>query len=126
MWRAALEQWGRPAFQGMDAAMHGIGAVMWSDWMAYGPVTGTRRVFAAVAAAVAMVTVMAWDEGLELPEDPNHPLNKHFPKEVEFMQGLRQARSDRLMERQKAKGKKRKAADEKDLLPDSAAEIEPE
>jgi hypothetical protein len=30
------------------------------------------------------------------------------------------------MERQKAKGKKRKAADEKDLLPDSAAEIEPE
>jgi len=110
----------------MDAAMHGIGAVMWSDWMAYGPVTGTRRVFAAVAAAVAMVTVMAWDEGLELPEDPNHPLNKHFPKEVEFMQGLRQARSDRLMERQKAKGKKRKAADEKDLLPDSAAEIEPE
>ncbi len=126
MWRAALEQWGRPAFQGMDAAMHGIGAVMWSDWMAYGPVTGTRRVFAAVAAAVAMVTVMAWDEGLELPEDPNHPLNKHFPKEVEFMQGLRQARSDRLMERQKAKGKKQKAAGEKDLLPDSAAEIEPE
>ena len=126
MWRAALEQWGRPAFQGMDAAMHGIGAVMWRDWMAYGPVTGTRRLFAAVAAAVAMVTVMAWDEGLELPEDPNHPLNKHFPKEVEFMQGLRQARSDRLMERQKAKGKKRKAADEKDLLPDSAAEIEPE
>jgi len=126
MWRAALEQWGRPAFQGMDAAMHGIGAVMWSDWMAYGPITGTRRVFAAVAAAVAMVTVMAWDEGLELPENPNHPLNKHFPKEVEFMQGLRQARSDRLMERQKAKGKKQKAAGEKDLLPDSAAEIEPE
>ncbi len=94
--------------------------------MAYGPVTGTRRVFAAVAAAVAMVTVMAWDEGLELPENPNHPLNKHFPKEVEFMQGLRQARSDRLMERQKAKGKKQKAAGEKDLLPDSAAEIEPE
>ncbi|MFQ5942302.1 MAG: hypothetical protein ACE5JF_01990, partial [Anaerolineales bacterium] len=61
-------------------------------------------------AATAMVTVMAWDEGLELPESPNHPLNKHFPKEVEFMSGLRRSRSDRLMERQKAKGEKRRAA----------------
>ncbi|MGB3713516.1 MAG: hypothetical protein WA996_03710 [Candidatus Promineifilaceae bacterium] len=138
MWRACLEQWGQAAFQGMDAAMHGIGAVMWSDWMAYGPTTGTRRVFAAVAAAVAMVTVMAWDEGLALPEDPNHPLNKHFSKEVEFMRGLQPARSDRLMDRQRAKGAKQRAArseqdDEagesvsdldQDLIPDSAAAIE--
>jgi hypothetical protein len=77
--------------------------------MAYGPITGTRRVFAAVAAAVAMVTVMAWDEGLELPVDAEHPLNKHFPKEVEFMKGLRPARSDRLMVTQKARGEKRRA-----------------
>jgi len=138
MWRACLDQWGRAAFQGMDAAMHGIGAVMWSDWMAYGPTTGTRRVFAAVVAAVAMVTIMAWDEGLELPEDPNHPLNKHFSTEVEFMRGLQPARSDRLMDRQKAKGEKKRAASvekveevgesasdiDKDLIPDSAAAIE--
>jgi tetrahydromethanopterin S-methyltransferase subunit H len=138
MWRACLEQWGRPAFQGMDAAMHGIGAIMWSDWMAYGPTTGTRRVFAAVAAAVAMVTVMAWDEGLALPEDPNHPLNKHFSNEVEFMRGLQPARSDRLMDRQRAKGAKQRTerseqeeeagesvADlDQDLIPDSASAIE--
>lgn len=110
MWRACLEQWGRPAFQGMDAAMHGIAAMMWGDWMAYGPITGTRRVFSAVAAAVAMITVMAWDEGLELPEDPNHPLNKHFSKEVEFLRGLQPSRSDRLMDLQKAKGAKRRTA----------------
>jgi hypothetical protein len=134
MWRSALEKWGRPAFQGMDAAMHGIAAVLWNDWMAYGPITGTRRVFAAVAAAVAMVTVMAWDEGLELPDDTEHPLNKHFPKEVEFMRGLRAARSDRLMAAQQARGEKRRAArdvsqsgdgSDKDLLPESAAAIEP-
>jgi tetrahydromethanopterin S-methyltransferase subunit H len=134
MWRSALEKWGRPAFQGMDAAMHGIAAVLWNDWMAYGPITGTRRVFAAVAAAVAMVTVMAWDEGLELPDDAEHPLNKHFPKEVEFMRGLRAARSDRLMAAQQARGEKRRAArdvsqsgdgSDKDLLPESAAAIEP-
>ncbi len=138
MWRACLEQWGQPAFQGMNAAMHGIGAVMWSDWMAYGPTSGTRRVFAAVAAAVAMVTVMAWDEGLALPEDPNHPLNKHFSNEVEFMRGLQPSRSDRLMDRQRAKGaKQRTAQTEQDdeagesvsdldqgFIPDSAAAIE--
>jgi hypothetical protein len=101
--------------------------------MAYGPITGTRRVFTAVAAAVAMVTVMAWDEGLELPENPNHPLNKHFPKEMEFMQGLRTARSDKLMERQRALGDQRREArgqtggdDGRDFLPESAAKIEPE
>jgi tetrahydromethanopterin S-methyltransferase subunit H len=112
MWKGARETWGLPAWQGVDAAIHGIGAVMWSDWMHYGPTTGTHRVFAAVAAATAMLTVMAWDEGLELPEDPSHPLNKHFPTEVEFMQGLRAARSDKLMDRQKAKGEKRRAEKE--------------
>ena len=133
MWKAVIEKWGRPAFQGMDAAMHGISAVMWNDWMAYGPITGTRRVFSAVAAAVAIVTVMAWDEGLELPENPDHPLNKHFPKEMEFMKGLRTARSDKLMERQQALGDKRREVrgqtdgeDGHDLMPESAAEIEPE
>ncbi|MEE9231020.1 MAG: tetrahydromethanopterin S-methyltransferase [Acidobacteriota bacterium] len=110
MWKACRERWGLPAFQGVDAAMHGIAATMWCDWMHYGPISGTRRVFAAVSAAVAMVTVMAWDEGLELPEAPNHPLNKLFPKEVEFMKGLRVSRSDQLMDRQKAKGQKRPAA----------------
>ncbi len=138
MWRACLDQWGRSAFQGMDAAMHGISAVMWSDWLAYGPTTGTRRVFAAVVAATAMVAVMAWEEGLELSEDPEHPLNKHFSKEVEFMRGLKPSRSDRLMDRQMKKGEKRQAerdqaekassetgdSSDLDLMPESAAEIE--
>ena len=136
MWKEVIQKWGRSAFQGMDAAMHGISAVMWNDWMAYGPITGTRRVFTAVAAAVAMVTVMAWDEGLELPDNPSHPLNKHFPKEMEFMKGLRAAKSDRLMERQQALGEKRRATreaeagaesgDERDLMPESAAAIQPD
>ena len=108
--------------------------------MAHGPTSGTRRVFAAVAAAVAMVAVMAWDEGSDLPTNPNHTLNKHFPNEVEFMRGLQQARSDRLMDRQKSRGEKQRiarqlqeeataeAADDSDqeLLPDSAAAIEPD
>ncbi len=112
MWMEIAKKWGPEAFRGMDAGLHAISAMFWQDWMVFGPTTGTKRVFAAVAAAHAMLTVMAWDEGLDLPEDPSHPLNKHFPKEVEFMQGLRAARSDRLMERQKKKGEEQRKARE--------------
>ena len=97
MWRACLEQWGGAAFKGMDAGLHALSAVLWSDWLAYGPMTGTKRIFAAVTAAQAVLSVLAWDEGAELPTDPNHPLNKHFSKEVEFMRGLRVAKSDRRL-----------------------------
>ena len=47
---------------------------------------------------------------------------------VEFMKGLRAAKSDRLMERQQALGEKRKAArgEAKALMPDSAAAIQPD
>ncbi len=112
MWLDVAKKWGLQAFQGMDAGMHAISTMFWQDWMVFGPTTGTKRIFAAVAAAHAMLTVMAWDEGLDLPEDPNHPLNKHFPTETEFMQGLHTSRSDKLMERQKKKGEARRKARE--------------
>ncbi|MFQ5575688.1 MAG: tetrahydromethanopterin S-methyltransferase [Anaerolineae bacterium] len=112
MWLEVAKKWGVEAFRGMDAGLHAISTMFWQDWMVFGPTTGTRRIFAAVAAAHAMLTVMAWDEGGDLPADPDHPLNKHFPKEVEFMQGLRVARSDKLMERQKKKGEALRKAQE--------------
>jgi len=97
MWRACLEQWGPAAFRGMDAGLHALSAVLWSDFLIYGPMTGTRRIFAAVAAAHAVLSILAWDEGADLPTDPNHPLNKHFSEEVEFLRGMRQAKSDRKL-----------------------------
>ncbi len=49
------------------------------------------------------------------------------------MKGLRAAKSDRLMERQQALGEKRRGvreqesdADDRDLLPESAAAIQPD
>jgi tetrahydromethanopterin S-methyltransferase subunit H len=95
MWRAALDKWGREAFRGMDAGMHAISTLLWSDWMACGPMTGIRRVFTAVAAATAVLTMLAWDEGLDLPADSRHPLNLHWQPEVEIVRGLRESRGDR-------------------------------
>jgi hypothetical protein len=90
MWRGALEKWGPEAFRGMDAGMHAISTVLWSDWMACGPMTGIRRVFTTVAAATAVLSIMAWDEGSDLPDDPHHPLNLHWPQEVEIIWDARE------------------------------------
>lgn len=103
MWKSCLEKWGGEAFKGMDAGLHALSTVLWSDWMVFGPMTGTRRIFAAVAAATALLTIMAWDEGLELPDDPRHPLNLHFPSEMEIVRGLKPSRVDLVYERQKAR-----------------------
>ncbi len=103
MWKAALEKWGPEAFRGMDAGMHALSAVLWQDWMVYGPMSGTRRIFAAVAAANAVLTAMAWEEGAELPEDPRHPLNLLFPQEVALMKGMVEGKSDRVYKKQKEK-----------------------
>ncbi len=103
MWKAALEKWGPEAFRGMDAGMHALSAVLWQDWMVYGPMSGTRRIFAAVAAANAILTAMAWEEGAELPEDPRHPLNLLFPQEAALMKGMVEGKSDRVYKKQKEK-----------------------
>lgn len=103
MWMDCLEQWGSQAFRGMDAGLHALSVMLWSDWMVYGPMTGTRRIFAAVAAATAVLSIMAWDEGTPLPENPDHPLNKHFPDEMEVVRGLKPSKGDRVYQRQKKK-----------------------
>ncbi|HLB46436.1 MAG TPA: hypothetical protein VJL59_05355 [Anaerolineales bacterium] len=107
MWANCLKQWGPDAFRGMDAGMSALSTVLWSDWMQCGPMTGMRRVFAATAAATAILTVMAWEEGGDLPEDQNHPLNKHWPEEVAIIKGMKESKGDRVYrmkkEREKAK-----------------------
>lgn len=103
MWKAALEKWGPEAFKGMDAGLHALSAMLWQDWMVYGPMSGTRRIFTAVAAATAILATMAWEDGTDLPTDPRHPLNLHFAQEVAMMKGEMEGKSDRAYKRQKEK-----------------------
>jgi len=81
MWRKSLSLEDRGMFLAVDAAIEAITA-MGSDFIFYGPMTGTSRVFPAVAAAISLLTTLAYTKGLPLPAG-SHPLNLLFPEAVE-------------------------------------------
>jgi tetrahydromethanopterin S-methyltransferase subunit H len=80
MWRKAAGEQGKDKFPAIDAGVHAIAALA-SDFLFYGPLTGTSRVFPAVAAASSMMAALAFNEGALLPTG-NHPLNLLFPDVV--------------------------------------------
>jgi len=84
MWRKSLATEDKSKFLWADAAIEAITA-MGSDFIFYGPMTGTSRVFFAVAAATSLLTTLAYTEGVPLPGS-SHPLNLLFPEAVEQLQ----------------------------------------
>jgi tetrahydromethanopterin S-methyltransferase subunit H len=84
MWRKAAPEEERGRFPAVDAAVHAISALL-SDFLLYGPLTGTCRVFPAVAAAASMMAAGAFAESSALPLG-NHPLNLLFPEVVKQFQ----------------------------------------
>jgi tetrahydromethanopterin S-methyltransferase subunit H len=91
MWKDALERWGSHGFRGVDAGLHAVAAILWSDWIIYGPMTGTKRIFGAVAAASTLLATLAFEEGHPLPTSPEHPLNKLFPEEAKQLREAAQS-----------------------------------
>ena len=77
MWRKAASEADKDKFPAIDAGVHAITALA-SDFLFYGPTTGTSRVFSAVAAASSITAALAYDESGLLPVG-NHPLNQLFP-----------------------------------------------
>jgi tetrahydromethanopterin S-methyltransferase subunit H len=77
MWRKNVSEQEKKGFPAIDAGVHAISALA-SDFLFYGPLTGTSRVFPAVAAATSMMAAAVYAEGSALPER-NHPLNLLFP-----------------------------------------------
>jgi tetrahydromethanopterin S-methyltransferase subunit H len=80
MWRKSASEQDRDKFPAIDAGVHAISAIV-SDFLFYGPMTGTSRVFPAVAAASSMMAALAYEESGFLPGG-NHPLNLLFPDVV--------------------------------------------
>lgn len=78
MWRKAAGTEGRNRFPAVDAAIEAVTA-MGSDFIFYGPTTGTGRVFAAVAAATSLLATLAYACDLPLPGG-THPLHLLFPE----------------------------------------------
>ena len=81
MWRKSAEGESKRKFPAVDAAAHAVCAML-SDFLFYGPMTGTSRVFAAVAAASAMTAALAYEETGALPTG-EHPLGRMFPDVLE-------------------------------------------
>lgn len=81
MWRKSLEVGERRKFPAVDAAIEAI-AAMGSDFIFYGPTTGTSRVFPAVAAATSLLATLVYAENRTLPAINSHPLNQLFPEAV--------------------------------------------
>lgn len=81
MWRKSLGVEDRSKFLAVDAAVEAITA-MGSDFIFYGPMTGTSRIFPAVAAATSLLAILAYTGSTPLPIS-SHPLNLLFPEAVE-------------------------------------------
>jgi tetrahydromethanopterin S-methyltransferase subunit H len=77
MWRKSAGERGRSQFPAIDAGVHAISAMI-SDFLFYGPTTGSSRVFPAAAAASSMMAALAYEENGSLPGD-RHPLGLLFP-----------------------------------------------
>ena len=80
MYRKAAGETGRKNFRYVDAAVHAISAML-SDVIFYGPMSGTERVFPAVATASSMLAAALFEDKGILPSG-KHPLNKFFPDVV--------------------------------------------
>ena len=81
MWRNSAEAESKKNFPAVDAGAHAVCALL-SDFLFYGPMTGTSRVFAAVAAASSMTATLAYEETGALPSE-EHPLSRMFPDVLE-------------------------------------------
>ncbi|HJX37127.1 MAG TPA: tetrahydromethanopterin S-methyltransferase subunit H [Anaerolineae bacterium] len=86
MWKASREKWGSKGFVGVDAGIHAVSTLA-SDFMLYGPMTGTQRIFPAVAAASAVLATLVYDDTGTLPKNKTHPLNLLFSDMVEQLVG---------------------------------------
>ena len=84
MWRKSAGLDDKSQFPPVDAAVEAITA-LGSDFMFYGPMTGSDRVFFSVAAATSLLTIMAYQGGTPLPGGI-HPLNQLFPDMVTQLQ----------------------------------------
>jgi tetrahydromethanopterin S-methyltransferase subunit H len=78
MWKDLRQLGVGGVFAGADASAHGIASLLWNDFLFYGPMTGTERVFGAVATAESIKAMLGYAEAGEVIASPNHPARTLF------------------------------------------------
>lgn len=84
----------KQGFIALDSAVHALGALFWQDYLLFGPVESASWLFPAVATANAILPAFNHEEGGEIPENPNHPLNKFYSDFVDTLKGTKKIRGD--------------------------------
>lgn len=78
MWKEAREIFGVDGFAAMNAAGQGASALLWSDFIFYGPIVAAPKMFPAVVSGAVMAATMGYYETGKLPVNENHPIYKFF------------------------------------------------
>ncbi|GAB4353734.1 MAG: tetrahydromethanopterin S-methyltransferase subunit H [Candidatus Abyssubacteria bacterium] len=86
MWEEIRQFGSHSSFIGADAAAHAIAALLWNDFLFFGPMPGTERVFAAAAVAESLKAMFGFAESGQLSE-ASHPLGTLFKDFVEQLRG---------------------------------------
>lgn len=86
MWKQARELFGQEGFSAMNASGQGCSALLWSDFIFYGPIVAAPKIFPAVVSGAVMAATMGFYETGQLPSNPDHPLYKFFGDFVEKLQ----------------------------------------
>lgn len=86
MWKELRRLGSRATFAGADSAAHGIAALLWNDFLFYGPMSGTERVFAATAAAESIKAMLGFAESGRLSATRSHPVRKLFSEFIEQLE----------------------------------------
>ncbi|KLU62196.1 tetrahydromethanopterin S-methyltransferase subunit H [Peptococcaceae bacterium CEB3] len=90
MWKEAREMWGQTGFAGMDAAGQALSALLWSDFIFYGPITVAPRIFPAIVSASLFQATLSFEETKHLPKNENHPIYNYFQKFASSLGGKEQ------------------------------------
>lgn len=85
MWKEARELFGKEGFAAMDAAGQAAAALLWSDFIFYGPIVSAPRIFPAVVSGAVMAATLRYYETGKLP-DGDHPLCRFFGDFTEKLQ----------------------------------------
>ena len=78
MWKEARDLWGFKGWSGADAALEGLAAAFFHDFIFYGPMASTPRIFPAVAMAASFLAALVYGETKEMPKEEDHPFYKLF------------------------------------------------
>jgi tetrahydromethanopterin S-methyltransferase subunit H len=66
-----------------------MASLLWNDFLFFGPMTGTERVFGATAVAESVKAMLAYAGTGRVPGGPTHPVRKLFGKFIEEIESAK-------------------------------------